>query len=53
MVTSLIATARKIIILDLEKISASELIGLAITIFALSISYGIIHTSNPKKLIFK
>lgn len=48
-VTSLIAVARKIIILDLEKVSGSELIGLAITIFALSISYGIIHISNPKK----
>ncbi len=45
-VTSLIAVARKIIILDLEKVSGTELIGLAIAIFSLSISYLIIRTVN-------
>lgn len=48
-VTSLIAVARKLIILDLEKTTGIELIGLAIAIFALSISYLIIrNTSNTK-----
>lgn len=47
-VTSLIAVSRKIIILDLEKTDGVELIGLAIAIFALSISYGIIRYSNSK-----
>lgn len=45
-VTSLIAVARKIIILDLEKVSGTELIGLAIAIFSLSVSYLIIRTIN-------
>lgn len=43
-VTSLIAVARKIIILDLDKVSGISLIGLAIAILALSVSYWIIHT---------
>ncbi|HIK28987.1 MAG: phosphate-starvation-inducible PsiE family protein [Oscillatoriaceae bacterium SKW80] len=47
-VTSLIAVARKIIILDLEKVSGLEIIGLAIAIFSLSISYLIIRTLNSK-----
>lgn len=42
-VTSLIAVARKIIILDLEKVTGLSLIGLAISILALSISYWIVH----------
>lgn len=42
-VTSLIAVARKIIILDLDKVSGLSLVGLAIAILALSISYWIIH----------
>ncbi|MGC9504052.1 phosphate-starvation-inducible PsiE family protein [Baaleninema sp.] len=37
--TSLIAVARKIIILDLEKTSGLDIIGLASAVFALSISY--------------
>jgi uncharacterized membrane protein (DUF373 family) len=48
-VTSLIAVARKIIILDLEKKTAIDLIGLAVAIFALSISYLIIHQTNKRK----
>ncbi len=47
-VTSLIAVSRKIIILDLEKTDGIEVIGLAIAIFALSISYWIIRYSNSK-----
>ncbi|MBE9068977.1 phosphate-starvation-inducible PsiE family protein [Leptolyngbya cf. ectocarpi LEGE 11479] len=42
-VTSLIAVARKIIILDLDKTPGISLIGLAIAILALSISYLIVH----------
>ena len=42
-VTSLIAVARKIIILDLDKISGLGLIGLAIAILALSVSYWIVR----------
>lgn len=45
-VTSLIAVARKIIILDLEKVSGIDIIGLGIAILALSISYLIIRSSN-------
>lgn len=45
-VTSLIAVARKIIILDFEKTSGIDLIGLAIAIFALSISYWIVRSNN-------
>ncbi|MBW4642919.1 MAG: phosphate-starvation-inducible PsiE family protein [Goleter apudmare HA4340-LM2] len=46
--TSLIAVARKIIILDLEKVSGIDIIGLGIAIFALSISYLLIRFSNSR-----
>jgi uncharacterized membrane protein (DUF373 family) len=48
-VTSLIAVARKIIILDLEKKSSSDLVALAVAVFSLSISYGIVYQINKKK----
>ncbi len=41
--TSLVAVARKIIIFDLQKYSANELIALAVAILALSISYWLIR----------
>ncbi len=44
--TSLIAVARKIIIFDLDKFSSIDLISLAIAIFALSISYWLVHRLN-------
>jgi uncharacterized membrane protein (DUF373 family) len=47
-VTSLIAIARKIIILDLEKTSGIDLIALAAAILSLSISYWIIRRNVPK-----
>ena len=47
-VTSLIAVARKIIIFDLSKATALDLIGLATAIFALSISYWLIRRMNNK-----
>lgn len=47
-VTSLIAVARKIIILDLEKVSGIDIIGLGVAIFALSISYLLIRFSNSR-----
>ncbi|WP_026100167.1 phosphate-starvation-inducible PsiE family protein [Fortiea contorta] len=47
-VTSLIAVARKIIILDLEKVSGIDIIGLGIAVFALSISYFVIRISNSR-----
>jgi uncharacterized membrane protein (DUF373 family) len=47
-VTSLIAVARKIIILDLEKKTAMDLIALAVAIFALSGSYWIVRHTNRK-----
>lgn len=47
-VTSLIAVARKIIIFDLSKATALDLIGLAAAIFALSISYWLIRRMNNK-----
>jgi len=48
-VTSLIAVARKIIILDLEKTTGIDVIGLGIAVLALSISYLIIRSSNAKR----
>ncbi|KAF3887555.1 MULTISPECIES: phosphate-starvation-inducible PsiE family protein [Nostocales] len=48
-VTSLIAVSRKIIILDLEKVTGIDIIGLGIAVLALSISYLIIRSSNKQK----
>lgn len=45
-VTSLTAVARKIILLDLEKISGVQLVGLAISVLTLSLSYWIIRATN-------
>ncbi|GAX36040.1 phosphate-starvation-inducible PsiE family protein [Nodularia sp. NIES-3585] len=45
-VTSLIAVARKIIILDLEKVTGSTIIGLGVAVLSLSIAYWIIRNSN-------
>ncbi|MGK7905304.1 MAG: phosphate-starvation-inducible PsiE family protein [Hormoscilla sp.] len=47
-ITSLIAVARKIIIIDLEKKSASDLIGLGVAVFTLAISYLIVRSTNKK-----
>lgn len=47
-VTSLIAVARKIIILDFEKKTALDLIALGVAIFALSGSYWIVRNVNRK-----
>lgn len=47
--TSLIAVARKIIIFDLDKFSNIDLISLAIAIFALSISYWLVHSLNRRE----
>ncbi|NJN87951.1 MAG: phosphate-starvation-inducible PsiE family protein [Leptolyngbyaceae cyanobacterium SL_7_1] len=47
-ITSLIAVARKIIILDFEKISYAELLALAAAIFALSICYWLVRRTNAK-----
>jgi uncharacterized membrane protein (DUF373 family) len=46
-VTSLIAVARKIIILDLEKTVGIDLLALAATIFALSAAYWVVRHVNP------
>lgn len=47
-VTSLVAIARKIIILDLDKTTGISIIGLGVAIFALSISYLIIRVSHQR-----
>ncbi|NMG11195.1 phosphate-starvation-inducible PsiE family protein [Brasilonema sp. UFV-L1] len=47
-ITSLIAVARKIIILDFGKISESQLFALAATIFALAICYWLVRRTNAK-----
>jgi uncharacterized membrane protein (DUF373 family) len=44
--TALTAVGRKFIILDLTKVTGTTLIGLAIAIFALAISYWIVRTSH-------
>ncbi|WP_414618830.1 phosphate-starvation-inducible PsiE family protein [Calothrix sp. CCY 0018] len=46
--TSLIAVARKIIILDLKNTEGIQVIGLGVAVFALSISYWIIRRSNRR-----
>ncbi len=46
--TSLIAVARKIIILDLKNTEGIQVIGLGVAVFALSISYWIIRRSHHK-----
>ena len=48
-VTSLTAVARKIILLDLDKVTGTELIGLAIAVLTLSLSYGIIKITSESK----
>ncbi len=47
-VTALIAVSRKMIILDFDKTKGLELIGLAIAVFSLSISYLIVRHMNNK-----
>ena len=47
-ITSVIAVARKIILLDFQKISDSELLALAATIFSLSICYWLVRRTNAK-----
>jgi uncharacterized membrane protein (DUF373 family) len=47
-ITALIAGARKIIILDLSKVSGGQLLGLAAAILALSISYWLMRQINVK-----
>ncbi|MBE9157630.1 phosphate-starvation-inducible PsiE family protein [Nodosilinea sp. LEGE 06152] len=44
--TALTAVGRKFIILDLAKVSGTTLIGLALAIFALAISYWIVRASH-------
>jgi uncharacterized membrane protein (DUF373 family) len=48
LVTSLTAVARKIIILDLEKKSSSDLIALAVAVFSLSVGYAIVHQTTKR-----
>lgn len=48
-VTAITAVARKVIILDFAKVEGGELIGLAIAIFALAVSYWIIRFSKPQE----
>jgi len=47
-ITALIAGARKIIILDFEKVSGGQLLGLSVAILSLSISYWLIRQMNIK-----
>lgn len=47
-ITALIAGARKIIILDFEKVTGGQLLGLSAAILALAISYWLMRQSNIK-----
>jgi len=47
-VTAMIAIARKIIILDMEKMAALDLVGLGVSMFALAGSYWVIRQVGPK-----
>jgi uncharacterized membrane protein (DUF373 family) len=44
--TAIIAVARKLVILDLDKTSGMDLVGLAVAIVGLSIGYSIIRVTN-------
>lgn len=44
--TALTAVGRKFIILDLDKVTGTTLIGLALAIFALAVSYWIVRSSH-------
>jgi uncharacterized membrane protein (DUF373 family) len=46
MATALTAIGRKLIILDLEKVSGASLIGLAIALLALSLSYFMVRSTH-------
>ncbi|MCY7408544.1 MAG: phosphate-starvation-inducible PsiE family protein [Alkalinema sp. CAN_BIN05] len=46
-ITAMIAIARKIIILDFEKISSEELIALALSMLTLGASYWVVRKSGP------
>jgi uncharacterized membrane protein (DUF373 family) len=48
-VTSLIAVARKFIILDLEKTQGFDLMALGVSSLALGVSYWLIHSVNEKR----
>ncbi len=48
-VTAMIAIARKVIILDFEKISSDELIALALSMLALSTSYWVIRKTSSNR----
>jgi uncharacterized membrane protein (DUF373 family) len=45
-VTAIIAVARKLVILDLEKVSGTELLGLAVAILTLTVGYWVIRLSH-------
>lgn len=45
-VTALTAVARKIVIFDFNKLSGTDLIGLGLAIFALTISYWLVRCTN-------
>lgn len=47
-VTSLIAIARKIILLDLDKTTGLEIVGLAAVVFSLSVSYWIVRRTPTR-----
>jgi uncharacterized membrane protein (DUF373 family) len=48
-VTAMIAIARKIIILDFEKISSEELVALALSMLALAASYWVIRKTSSNR----
>ncbi len=48
--TALMAVARKIIVLDLKLVSSEQIVGLALVIFALGISYWLIKQKAPFNL---
>ncbi len=50
LVTSLIAVARKIILFNLDKKTGIDLIGLALALLCLAISYWIIRQTNKERL---
>ncbi len=49
--TALMAIARKVIILDLDEVSAEQIVAIGVVVFAMSIAYFLIHRLPAKSLL--
>lgn len=49
--TALMAIARKVIILDLETVTAEQIVAIGVVVFAMSIAYFMVHRLPAKSLL--